>query len=48
MAISLRELRSDLSLKDVASSTGRITRSSVNYLGKILKTNIRVIYYAGK
>ena len=32
MAIRLRELRSDLSLKDAASSTEVITRSSVNYL----------------
>ena len=32
MAINLRELRSDLSWKDVASSTKGITRSSENYL----------------
>ena len=34
MAVRLRELRSDLSLKDAASNTEGITRSSVNYFSK--------------
>ena len=44
MAISLWELRSDLSLNYAASSTEGITRSSVNYLHK-RKANTRMIYY---
>ena len=32
MAISLWQLRNDLNLKDAASNTQGITRSSVNYL----------------
>ena len=35
MAIKLWELRSDLTLKDAASSTEEITWSSVSYLHKI-------------
>ena len=34
MAVSLRELQSDLSLQDTASSTKGITQSSLNYLRK--------------
>ena len=32
MAVSFRELRSDLNLKDAGSSTEGITRKGVNYL----------------
>ena len=34
MAISLRELRSDLSLKDAAPNSEGIAQSSANYLRK--------------
>ena len=45
MNIRLWELRSDLSLKDAASSTEEITRSIVNYLCRRKnKTNTRAIY----
>ena len=46
MAISLRELRSELSVKDAASSAEGIIRNSVNYLRK--KTNTHVVYYVFK
>ena len=47
MAINLRELQSNLKLKNAASSTEGITQSSVNYLSKfyftINKKNYKIV-----
>ena len=41
MALSLLEMRSNLSIKDAASSTEGITKSSVKYLRKIKSKNLQ-------
>ena len=45
--MSLPEVRNDLSLKDVATSTEGIIWSSANYLRQT-KSNTHVIYYIVK